>query len=102
VMAVLVATASMAKWIDRKPWAGTLDPFRQAFRSVWTGAAAGLGVLAVQLEIMHVYGWFDYGTVQLRGSAIVGYGLVWAFLFLCVGIAEEGTLLGYVQRVTTV
>ena len=30
----------------------------------------------------------NYGTVQLRGSAIVGYGLVWAFMFLFVGISE--------------
>jgi len=77
-------------------------PLRNAFRSsFWIGAAIGLGVLALQLEIMHVCGWFDYGTVQLRGSAIVAYGLVWAFLFLCVGVTEEGTLRGYVQRVTT-
>jgi len=23
---------------------------------------------------MHMCGWFDYGTVQLRGSAIAAYG----------------------------
>jgi hypothetical protein len=32
-----------------------------------TGAATGVGVLAVQLEI-HVGGCFDYGTVQLQGN----------------------------------
>jgi hypothetical protein len=102
VMAVLVATAIMAKWADRKPWGYFGVPFSKAFRSsFWTGAVVGVGLLAVQLEIMHVCRWFDYGTVQLRGGAIVGYGLVWAFLFLCVGITEEGTLRGYVQRVTT-
>jgi len=92
VMAVLIATGIMAKWIDRKPWGYFGMPFSKAFSSsFWTGAAVGLGVLAVQLEIMHVCGWFDYGSMQLHGSAIVGYGLVWAFLFLCVGITEEGT-----------
>src|SRR5262249_37442937 len=63
--------------------------------SFWTGAAVGGGGLAVQLEVMHVCGWFDYGTVQLRGSAIVVYGVVWAFMFLCVGIIGEGLLRGY-------
>ena len=102
VMAMLIATAVMAKWIDRKRFGYFGLPLSHAFgSSFWTGAAVGLGVLAFQLEIMHLCGWFDYGTVQLRGSAIVAYGLVWAFLFLCVGITEEGTLRGYVQRITT-
>jgi len=44
-------------------------PLRKAFRSsFWIGAATGVAVLALQLEIMHVCGWFDDGTVQLRGS----------------------------------
>jgi len=43
-------------------------PLRNAFRSsFWIGAAIGLGVLALQLEIMHLCRWFDYGTVQLNG-----------------------------------
>jgi len=77
-------------------------PLRNAFRSsLWIGAAIGLGALALQLEIMHLCGWFDYGTVQLNGTAIVIYGLLWALMFLWVGISEEGVLRGYVQRVTT-
>jgi membrane protease YdiL (CAAX protease family) len=102
VMAVLTTTAIMAKWIDRKPWGYFGMPLRNAFRSsFWTGAAVGVGVLWLQLEIMHVCGWFDYGTVQLSSSAIVAYGLMWAIMFLSVGVTEEGTLRGYVQRVTT-
>ena len=68
VLAVLIATGIMARWIDRKPWGYFGMPLGNAFRSsFWIGAASGLGVLALQLEIMHVCGWFDYGTVQLRG-----------------------------------
>ena len=102
VMAVLIATAIMAKWIDRKPWGYFGMPFSKTVRSsFWTGAIVGVGLLALQLEIMHICGWFDYGTVQLRGSAIAAYGLVWALMFLCVGVTEESMLRGYVQRVTT-
>ncbi len=101
-LAVLIATAIMANWIDRKPWDYFGMPVRHAFRSkFWIGAAIGLGALALQLETMHVCGWFDYGTIQLHGAAIVTNGLIWALMFLCVGITEEGTLRGYVQRVTT-
>src|SRR5215469_8230325 len=101
-VAVLLATGIMARFIDRKPWGYFGMPIRNALRSsFWIGAASGIGILALQLEIMHAGGWFDYGTVQLHGSGIVQYGLMWAVIFLFVGINEEGTLRGYVQRVTT-
>lgn len=101
-LAVLIATGIMAKLIDRKPWGYFGMPFRYAFRSkFWVGAASGIGVLGLQLEIMHLCGWFDFGKVQLHGGDVVAYGLAWALMFLFVAINEEGTLRGYVQRVTT-
>lgn len=102
MLAVLIATAIMARWIDRKPWAYFHIPLRNAFRSTfWIGAVVGLGALALQLEIMHLGGWFDFGTLQLHGAAIIGYGAIWALMFFFVGVTEEGMLRGYVQRVTT-
>jgi len=100
--AVLIATAIMAKLIDRKPWGYFGMPTRNAFRSsFWIGAGIGLGALALQLELMHLGGWFDFGPMQLHGVAIVQDGLIWGLMFLCVGVTEEGLLRGYVQRVTT-
>jgi len=102
MLAVLIATAIMARWIDRKPWGYFGMPLRNAFRSTfWVGAVIGLGALALQLEIMHLAGWFDFGTVQLHGAEILKYGVAWAFMFLFTGVTEEGVLRGYVQRVTT-
>jgi uncharacterized protein len=101
-LAVVIATAIMAKWIDRKPWGYFGMPFGNAFRAnFWIGAAIGVGALALQLEIMHLAGWFDFGSVELRGGAILKYGAVWALMFFFTGITEEGVLRGYVQRVTT-
>jgi membrane protease YdiL (CAAX protease family) len=100
--AVLLATWVMARFIDRKPWGYFGMPLRNAFRSsFWIGSAVGLGALALQLEIMHLGGWFDFGTMQLHGAAILKYGVVWGLAYLCVGFTEEGVLRGYVQRVTT-
>ncbi len=100
--AVLIATAVMAKWIDKRPLGYFGMPVRRVFRSTfWMGAAIGLGALAIQLEVMHLGGWFDFGTLQLHGTAIVNYGLLWALAFFCVGVTEEGALRGYVQRVAT-
>jgi len=101
-LSVLLATAIMARFIDRKPWGYFGMPLGNAFRSsFWIGAAIGLGALALQLEIMHLGGWFDFGTVQLHGANIVTYGAIWALVFFLVGVTEEGLLRGYVQRVTT-
>jgi hypothetical protein len=62
---VLIATGIMARFIDHRAWGYFGTPLRNAFRSsFWIGAAIGLGVLALQLEIMHLCGWFDYGTMQ--------------------------------------
>jgi hypothetical protein len=99
---VLLSTWIMARWIDRKPFGYFGMPLRNALRSTfWTGAVVGLGALALQLEIMQLAGWFDFGTLQLHGAAIVTYGAAWAAVFFSVGITEEGMLRGYVQRVTT-
>jgi uncharacterized protein len=102
MVAVLLTTWAMARWIDRKPWAYFGMALSNAFRSsFWIGAAIGLGALSLQLELMHLGGWFDFGTVQLHGAAIVKYSVIWGLMFLCVGFTEEGMLRGYVQRVTT-
>jgi membrane protease YdiL (CAAX protease family) len=101
-LSVVISTWIMARWIDRKPWGYFGMPLRNALRSTfWTGAVVGLGALALQLEIMHLGGWFDFGTVQLHGRDVLSYGASWAIVFLLVGITEEGVLRGYVQRVTT-
>ncbi len=102
MLAVLIATGIMAKWIDRKPWGYFSIPLSNAFRSsFWIGSAIGLGALTLQLEVMHLGGWFDFGTIALHGAAIVKYGVAWAVMFFFVGVTEEGILRGYVQRVTT-
>jgi membrane protease YdiL (CAAX protease family) len=102
MVGVLLATWLMARFIDRKPWGYFGMPLRNAFRSsFWVGAAVGLFALSLQLVLMHLGGWFDFGTMQLQGAAIVKYGIIWALMFVCVGFTEEGLLRGYVQRVTT-
>jgi uncharacterized protein len=102
MLAVLIATGIMARRIDHKPWGYFGMPLANAFRSTfWVGAAIGLGALALQLEIMHRAGWFDFGTIELHGVPIIEYGVGWAVMFLFVGVTEEGILRGYVQRVTT-
>lgn len=102
MLSMLAATAILAKWIDRKPWGYFGIPWRNALRSTfWVGSVVGLGALSLQLVLMHLGGWFDYGTMQIHSAAIVEYGVIWGVMFLFVGVTEEGMLRGYVQRVAT-
>lgn len=99
---VLLITALMAKVIDKKPFGYFGLPGSRAFRSeFWVGAVIGFGALFVQLSIMKVGGWFDFGPVALQGGQIVKYGAIWGLFFLCTGFFEEGMLRGYPQRVVT-
>lgn len=99
---VLLATGVMAKLIDHRPWGYFGLPLVRAFRSeFWIGAFVGFSALAIQLEIMHLGGWFDFGSLALHGADILKYGAFWGFFFLCTGFFEEGFLRGYPQRVLT-
>jgi membrane protease YdiL (CAAX protease family) len=99
--AIVGATAFMAL-IDRKPWGYFGMPLANALRSTfWVGAVTGVALLALQLELMHLGGWFDFGTLQLHGFAIVKYAVIWGLMFFCVGVFEEGLLRGYLLRVLT-
>lgn len=101
-VAALLATALLAKFLDKRPWGYFGLPLARAFRSeFWIGALIGFGTLAIQLELMHLGGWFDFGQIALHDRAILRYGAFWTLFFLCVGFFEEGMLRGYSQRVLT-
>jgi hypothetical protein len=98
----LLVTGLMAKLIDHQKWGYFGLPLDKAFgKNFWVGAVTAFCALAIQLELMHVGGWFDFGNIALHGAAVVKYGALWGFLFLCTGIFEESFLRGYPQRVLT-
>jgi len=101
-IASLAITALMARFIDKRPFGYFGIPGSQAFRfNFWFGALSGFGVLALQLGLMHIGGWFQFGHVMLHGSDILKYGALWGCVFLCTGFFEESFLRGYPLRVLT-
>ncbi len=99
---VLLVTGLLAKLVDKKKWGYFGLPLNEAFRSkFWIGAVVGFSALAIQLELMHLGGWFDFGSMVLHGGTALKYGAIWGVLFLCTGFFEEGFLRGYPQRVLT-
>ena len=98
----LLMTGAMAKLIDRQKWGYFGLPLNKALgKNFWIGAVTGFCALAIQLELMHLGGWFDFGPMVLHGGDVLKYGALWGFLFLCTGIFEESFLRGYPQRVLT-
>ncbi len=100
LLITILATILMIRLIDRKPWDHYGLPLRPAFRTqFWTGAIIGFGALALQLAIMHLGGWFDFGPKQLHGIEIFKMGAWWGLAFVLVGLFEEFQLRGYFLRV---
>ena len=99
---VLLATGFMAKLVDKRPWGYFGLPLNRAFASeFWIGAVVGFGTLFIQLSLMRVGGWFEFGPIVLHGAQALKWGAFWGVFFLCVGFFEEGLLRGYAQRVLT-
>jgi membrane protease YdiL (CAAX protease family) len=71
-------------------------PGRQMFRGqFWVGAAIGFGALTFLLVVLRLASAFYFGTVALHGAEILKWGLLFACLFLLVGLKEEFSGRGY-------
>ncbi len=73
-------------------------PAREAFRGkFWLGVLFGVLEISLLIGLIAVFGGYSFGSLAIRGSEIPRWALVHAFLFLCVGFAEEYLFRGYTQ-----
>ncbi|HZU22522.1 MAG TPA: CPBP family intramembrane glutamic endopeptidase, partial [Terriglobales bacterium] len=101
-VASLLMTAIMAWLVDKRPFGRFGIPKAGAFGpNFWIGALIGFSALTIQLELMHLGGWFSFGRIVLHGSDVLKYAALWGILFLCTGFFEESLLRGYPLRVLT-
>jgi uncharacterized protein len=92
---ILFATWVMSK-AERRKISDYGLPWRNAFGvQFWQGAVIGLAAITVLLAAMHAAGVFQFGTISLRGAAILKYGVLWGIAFLFVGFFEEFAFRGY-------
>ena len=63
----------------------------------WHGCALGLVEISVLLACIAAFGGYKFGSLDLHGSAILRWALLWAFFFLLVGLFEEFAFRGYLQ-----
>ena len=95
IVATLVALLLMARIEGRSVFDYGL-PLRGAFGSrFWTGIAWGLAAFsATILSIAALHG-FSLGHVMLSGRVLIRQSLLWAVVFVLVGIWEESFFRGY-------
>jgi membrane protease YdiL (CAAX protease family) len=69
----------------------------RGIRHFLSGLAAGFAALSLLVACLASGGWLHIGGATLSGMAAVKFGLIWAGVFLLVGLFEEGTFRCYLQ-----
>src|SRR5579864_3980885 len=77
-------------------------PLNEAFgRRFWEGVIWGLVAISVTVFLIAVLHGVTFATSALSGSALVGYAMSWAVVFLLTGFFEEFSYRGYGQFTLT-
>jgi len=70
---------------------------RNSAKHCLQGAAFGIAEISLVLAALAALGCYRFGSLELHGKAIVSWALVWAVVFIAVGLYEEFAFRGYVQ-----
>lgn len=70
---------------------------RRGVRHFFSGIAAGIIALSLLVGLLAWGGWLHFGPREISGAQIVGYGSIWAVVFLLTGLFEEGSFRCYLQ-----
>lgn len=96
--ALIVGLTALISLVERTPWGNYGFPRKQAFAAnFWVGLLLGLAEASVLIGLIELFGGFSLEGWALRGSAIVGWGLLHFALFIVVGLYEEFLFRGYPQ-----
>ena len=98
--AITAICVALATWIvarrEKRPLSDYGIPPREIFgRRFWEGTVWGFALLSAIPLILRASGNFQFDSVALTGGAALRYGLGWALVFFCVGVAEEFAFRGY-------
>ncbi|MGO9640395.1 MAG: lysostaphin resistance A-like protein [Candidatus Acidiferrales bacterium] len=95
ILATFAAVLLMA-WIERRSFSDYGLPLRAAFRGrFWQGSIWGIAAFSATILLIAALKGFSLGHVALSGRALVQQSLLWALVFVLVGIWEESFFRGY-------
>ena len=92
---VLLTSAIFARF-ERRSFAEYGLPFREAFGArFWEGLLWGFALMTVVLLVLRATGNFHFGSLGLAAEKIPEFALLWALVFVVVGVAESFAFSGY-------
>ena len=96
--AAAYGTAVTMARLERLP-AGVYGlPLPQAFgKSFWQGVFLGLCEVSLLVGLIAAFGGYSLGSLALQGTGLLGWGFLWAVVFVFVGLSEEFLFRGYAQ-----
>jgi len=93
-----VAAAAVMSRVEGRRFGEYGMAWRGAFRGrFWQGAVWGIATISALVLLIRALGGYSFGTFALRGTELARYGVVWATVFLLVGVYEEFFFRGYLQ-----
>jgi membrane protease YdiL (CAAX protease family) len=73
-------------------------PLKGAFGKLfWQGCLIGLIEVSALIGLIRLFGGYAFGDVALHGKEVLRWALLWAALFVFVGLFEEFLFRGYTQ-----
>lgn len=71
-------------------------PVRGAFGKLfWQGALLGFLEISLLVALIYTFGGYSFGSLQLHGTEMLRWGILWALCFAFVGLFEEFLFRGY-------
>ncbi|HMI50860.1 MAG TPA: type II CAAX endopeptidase family protein [Candidatus Saccharimonadales bacterium] len=61
------------------------------------GGLAGLSEISILIGLIASFGGYSFGSLALRGAEIIEWLVLWAVIFVFVGLSEEFAFRGYAQ-----
>lgn len=101
-LVALLVFVAVATRLERRQFGDYGLPWGRALRrEFWIGAAAGVGGLAVLVGTLQLLGAVHVSLPAGSAIRIAGFGLVYAVLFVLLGLREEFLYRGYGLRALT-
>lgn len=97
LLGTMVAALGLALCEGRKVGAYGLPFQRDLGKHFAQGAVFGVVEISAVLGALAALGYYRFGPLELHGAAMVRWALIWAVVFLIVGLFEEFSFRGYVQ-----
>jgi len=95
---ILLGLTAFMSVVEGRPFGDYGLPLKNAFKGTfWTGWLLGLAEASVLIGLILVSGGYSFGTWELGGQEVLGWGLLHLVLFLFVGLYEEFLFRGYAQ-----